>query len=68
MRKTTNNETALKMAVDTKELQAMLSCGRETALKVGTEAKARFQVGKRVLWNVARVQDYLNSLAECDIV
>lgn len=61
MKKTANSETTHKMAVDTKELQAMLGCGRDTACKVGTEAKARLQFGKRVLWNVAKVQAYLDS-------
>ena len=62
MRKTTSAETSRKMAVDTKELQAMLSCGRETACKIGTEAGAKLQVGKRVLWNVDKVQAYIDSL------
>ena len=64
MRKTSESITEKRLAVDTKELQSMLCCGRDTAVKIGTESKARFQVGKRVLWNVSKVQDYLNRLSE----
>lgn len=64
MRKTTREANTQKIAVDTKELQAMLSCGRDTAVKVGTDAGARIQIGKRVIWNVEKVQDYMNKLSE----
>ena len=49
-----------KLAVDTSELQVLLSCGRHTAEKIGIEAKARIQIGKRVLWNVEKLKSYLN--------
>ena len=64
MRKTSKEASLNKIAVDTKELQSMLSCGRTTALQIGTEARARLQIGKRVLWNVAKVQDYMDKLSE----
>lgn len=51
-------------AVDTKELQGMLACGRTTAIKIGKEAGARIEVGRRVLWNVDKVQRYLDSISE----
>ena len=53
-----------KKTVDTDELQNMLSCGRKTAVEIGTAAQARCQIGRRVLWNVARVQTYLNTISE----
>lgn len=53
-----------KKVVDTVELQEMLSSGRKTALRVGTAAGARIQVGRRVLWNVSKVQKYLDSISE----
>ena len=52
-----------KIAVDTTELQLLCGCGRSTAVDIGTQAKARIQVGKRVLWNVNKVQKYLDSIA-----
>lgn len=42
----------------------MLSCGRVTAVQIGTNASARIQLGKRVLWNVRRVNAYLDSISE----
>ena len=53
-----------KKVVDTAELQEMLSSGIKTALRVGIAAGARIQVGRRVLWNVGKVQKYLDSISE----
>lgn len=64
MKKTMRTDNNGRLAVDTKELQSMLCCGRDTAVKIGTEAKARLQFGKRVLWNVEKVQEYLNHVSE----
>ena len=64
MRSTTKLNESLskeKKAIDTPELMQMLSCGRSTAVKVGTEAKARVQIGKRVLWHKKAVLDFLES-------
>ena len=55
---------AQRLAVDTGELSAMLCCGRDTAVKIGSEAGARIKIGKRVLWNVAKVQAFLDEIAE----
>lgn len=49
-----------KITVTTEELQAMLSCGRKTAVDIGELAEARVQIGKRVLWNVEKVKAYIN--------
>lgn len=64
MRKTVREDCSQRLAVDTKELQSMLCCGRDTAVKIGLEANARLQFGKRVLWNVAKVQGYLDRVSE----
>lgn len=65
MRKTAyNNDVTRKLAVDTKELQSMCCCGRDTATKIGMSANARLQFGKRVLWNVEKVQAYLDKVSE----
>jgi hypothetical protein len=50
--------------VDTIGLQSMLSCGRVSAVEIGTAAGARITVGRRVLWNVGKVQQYLDSISE----
>ena len=51
------------ISVDTNGLQTILSCGRSTAVQIGTEAQARVMVGKRVLWNIAKVQMYLDAVS-----
>lgn len=53
-----------RMAVDTKELQELLGCGRYTACDIGTKAGAKMQLGKRVLWNVDKVKVYLDCISE----
>lgn len=56
--------TADRRTVDTAGLQAMLSSGRKTAVEIGIAAGARIQVGCRVLWNVKKVQQYLDAISE----
>ena len=60
MRKTNDSSGVIvrKLAVDTKELPLMMGCGRDTAVRIGLEAKAKIQIGKRVLWNVEKIQEY----------
>lgn len=50
-------------AVDTAKLQEILMSGRKTAIEIGIAAGARIQVGRRVLWNVAKVQKYLDKIS-----
>ncbi len=52
-----------KIAVNTAELQSMLSCGRDSAVRLGEQAGARIQIGKRVLWNVEKVRQYVSSIS-----
>ena len=53
-----------KICVTTDGLQDLLDCGRATAVEIGGQAGARIEVGKRLLWNVSKVQSYINRLAE----
>ncbi len=53
-----------KRTVDTTGLQDMLSCGRKTAVDIGMAAKARVSIGRRVLWNVEKVQRYIDAISE----
>lgn len=64
MKKTTISEHSNRLTVDTKELQAMFGCGRETAIKIGLNSNARLKVGRRVLWNVEKIQQYLNQVSD----
>jgi len=66
MRATNQNESIIsqdRLAVTTERLQNILDCGRPTAVEIGTLAKARVEVGRRVLWNVSKVQKYLDTIA-----
>lgn len=51
------------ITVTTQELQAMLSCGRKSAVDIGELAEARVQIGKRVFWNVEKVKTYINLIS-----
>lgn len=51
-----------RLLVSTDELKGLLSCGRYTATKIGTEAGARVQMGKRLLWNREKIQKYLDEI------
>lgn len=65
MRKTgVSNEIKQKRAVDTTGLQEMLSSGRKTAVDIGTAAGAKIQIGRRIFWNVNKVQKYLDEISE----
>lgn len=52
-----------RLLVDSAELQILLGTGRPTAVKVGTDAGARVQIGHRVLWNVQKIQKYLDTIS-----
>ena len=52
-----------KITVTTEELQAMLSCGRKSAVDIGELAEARVQIGKRVFWNVEKDKAYINLIS-----
>lgn len=52
-----------KITVTTEELQALLSCGRKSAVDIGELAEARVQIGKRVFWNVEKVKAYIDLIS-----
>ena len=60
----TKGKAENQMLVDTNGLQEMLSAGRPAAVKIGTEAGARVQSGRRVFWNVRKVQQYIDTISE----
>ncbi len=51
------------VTIDTKTLTELLHCGKVTAVKIGTDAEAKVQVGKRVLWNLSKVQRYIDTIS-----
>ncbi len=63
MRETKKRETENKIAVDIEGLSAMLSCGNATAKKIGEDAHARITVGRRVLYSIHKVEEYLKNIS-----
>ncbi|MDF2822024.1 MAG: hypothetical protein K0R15_2472 [Clostridiales bacterium] len=53
-----------KKAVNTETLMKVLDCGRKTATEIGNSASARICIGRRILWNVKLIQQYLDTIAE----
>lgn len=62
MRKTKERNTRDKVAVDLEALAAMLSCGKDTARKIGEEAEARICIGRRVLYSVPKIEAYIDRI------
>ncbi|MCR5835509.1 MAG: hypothetical protein K6G88_03255 [Lachnospiraceae bacterium] len=52
-----------RVAVNTESLAELLDCGRSTAIKIGELASARVQIGKRILWNMNKIQSYIDSIS-----
>lgn len=48
--------------MDTEELRAYTSLGRNNAMKLGEEIGAKVQIGRRVLWDRVKIDQYFNSL------
>ena len=65
MRRTgTKTASVNNLTVDTAGLQSLLSAGYPTAVEIGTAAGARITVVRRVLWNVSKIQKYLDEISE----
>lgn len=64
MRKTRTIETNNKVSVNAETLAKVLDCGKPTAMKIGETAGARFQIGKRVLYKLDKMEKYIDGLAD----
>ena len=54
----------LGLLVDTPRLMELCSYGRPKAVEIGTAAQARVQIGRSVLWNVKKIQQYIDLISE----
>jgi hypothetical protein len=63
MNMTKKRETEKILTVDVDGLAAMLSCGRATARKIGEDAGARVNYGRRVLYCVSKIEKYLENVS-----
>lgn len=59
------NTTASRL-MDTEELRAYTGLGRNSAMKLGEEIGAKVKVGKRVLWDRRKIDQYLDELTEIE--
>ena len=62
MRKTKYRYSNNKITVDIETLSAMLSCGRDTAKRIGEDAEARVFVGRRVFYSVPKIEAYIDNM------
>lgn len=60
-RATTNTKGDSRL-IDTDELRTYTNLGRNSAMKLGDEIGARVQIGKRILWDRIKIDQYFNSL------
>ena len=63
MNQTKDRDGKIRLTVDIEGLAAMLSCGQPTARKIAEEAEARINVGRRVLYSVRKIEEYLDAIA-----
>lgn len=64
MKKTLNRDNEKFLTVNADTLAGMLNCGRATAVKIGTDAGAKIQIGRRALYKVSIIEKYLETIAE----
>lgn len=62
-RKTKVKKIENPITVDTEGLKSLLNCGRNSAVEIGKQAGAEIRIGKRLLWNVAKVERYVNAIS-----
>lgn len=60
--KAMNTVSGESRLMDTEELRAYTNLGRNNAMKLGEEIGAKVKVGKRVLWDRVKLDQYLNEL------
>ena len=56
-----NSEVKDVISTDIIGLQAITGLGRNTAARIGEEAGATIRIGRRKLYNIDKVKQYLNS-------
>ena len=64
MRKTIDRENKEYVTVNADTLAGLLNCGRATAVKIGSGAGAKIQIGRRTLYKVTIIEKYLEAIAE----
>lgn len=63
-KKTEVSRTGNRRLVDTLGLMEYLSSGRANAVRFGTEAKARVQIGRSVYWDLSKIDRLIDLASE----
>lgn len=64
MRKSTSGQTQKnQLAVSLEGLQELCGCGRKTAEEIASAAGASFKIGKRRLYSVEKVREYISAIS-----
>lgn len=63
MKKTLDRDSKKFLTVNADTLAGMLNCGRATAVKIGMDAGAKIQIGRRTLYKVSIIEKYLETIA-----
>lgn len=63
MRKTKANNSTDAIMVTTEQLMEKMNCGYQTAVTIGAKAGARIHIGRRVWYNLKKVEQYLQEIA-----
>lgn len=50
-------------AVGANELALLLGVGKNSAERFGNEAGAKVKIGRRTVWNMSKIQSYLDELS-----
>lgn len=60
--KTVTTTEGQSRLMDTEELRTYTNLGRNNAMKLGEEIGAKVKIGRRVLWDRRKIDEYFNSL------
>jgi hypothetical protein len=56
--------TVITRLLDTEQLRAYVSLGRNSAILFGKKAGAEVKIGRRTLWDIHKIDAFLDSLTE----
>ena len=67
-RKTNDFDNVTPILVSAEGLQKLTGAGKHTAEKIAEAAGARVRIGKRVLYNTHKIEQYINGITELNEV
>lgn len=54
-----------KICVNMETLTALLDCGRPTAEQIAIQSGAKIKIGRRSLYNVEKIKNYIDGFGGC---